>query len=90
MRTRRRQRFFRIGLELNPAVFQLNEEGMHMPAFSFEKISPPVRRAAGAPVAATSVVPRRRGLIVQIIDRFVEVRVKRTVQDKGARHEPKS
>jgi hypothetical protein len=79
----------RVGLE-HPAVFQLNEEGMHMPAFSFEKISPPVRRAAGAPVAATSVVPRRRGLIVQIIDRFVEVRVKRTVQDKGARHEPKS
>jgi hypothetical protein len=72
-------------------VFQLNEEGMHMPAFSFEKISPPVRRAAGAPVAATSVVPRRRGLIVQIIDRFVEVRVKRTgVNEKAARHAPKS
>jgi hypothetical protein len=66
-------------------VFQLNDEEMHMPAFSFEKLSPPVRRAAATPVSAISVAPRRRGLIVQIIDRFVEVRVKRTVpQEKSA------
>ena len=64
-----------------------------MPAFTFEKLSPPVRRAAATPAAATAVVPRRRGLIVQIIDRFVEVRVKRTVlQEKSAigRREPKT
>jgi hypothetical protein len=74
-------------------VFQLNEEGMHMPAFTFEKIAPPVRRASATPVAAAAVVPRRRGLIVQIIDRFVEVRVKRTMlQEQSAvpRPEPKS
>ncbi len=64
-----------------------------MPSFTFEKISPPVRRAPATPVAATAVVPRPRGLIVQIIDRFVEVRVKRTLlQEKAAiaRREPKS
>jgi hypothetical protein len=74
-------------------VFQLNEEEMHMPAFTFEKIAPPVRRAAAAPVAATAVAPSRRGLVVRIIDRFVEVRVKRTVlQETSAigHPEPKS
>jgi hypothetical protein len=66
-------------------VFQLNDEEMHMPAFTFEKLSPPVRRAAATPASAISVAPRRRGLIVKIIDRFVEVRVKRTVpQEKTA------
>ncbi len=56
-----------------------------MPAFTFEKLSPPVRRAAATPGSAISVAPRRRGLIVKIIERFVEVRVKRTVpQEKTA------
>jgi hypothetical protein len=66
---------------------------MHMPAFTFEKLSPPVRRATASAVTATAAAPRRRGLIVQIIDRFVEVRVKRTVlQEKSAigRREPKA
>lgn len=45
-----------------------------MPAFSFEKISPPVRRGPIAPI-----VKKQRGLIVQILDRFVEARMKRTV-----------
>jgi hypothetical protein len=44
-----------------------------MPAFSFEKISPPVRRG---PIP--SVVKKQRGVIVQMLDRFVEARVKRT------------
>jgi hypothetical protein len=44
-----------------------------MPAFTFEKISPPVRRGAG-PVAAK----KQRGVIVRIIGRFVGVRGKRT------------
>jgi hypothetical protein len=58
-----------------------------MPAFSFEKISPPAPRG---PVPATAEKPR--GVIVQIIDRLVETRVKRTLRrEKGviARREPK-
>ena len=56
-----------------------------MPAFSFEKISPPVRRGPIPPIAK-----KQRGIIVQILDRFVEARVKRSQrkQEKGviARH----
>jgi hypothetical protein len=63
-----------------------------MPAFSFEKISPPVRRG---PIP--SIEKKQRGVIVQILDRFVEARVKRTLreetmrEEKGviARHQPK-
>lgn len=43
-----------------------------MPAFTFEKISPPVRRG---PIP--SIEKKRRGVIVQILDRFVDARVKR-------------
>jgi hypothetical protein len=43
-----------------------------MPAFSFEKISPPTTRGPIAPI-----VVKKRGVIVQILDRFVEARVKR-------------
>jgi len=43
-----------------------------MPAFTFEKISPPARRA---PAAATPKKPR--GLISQMIDRFAERRARR-------------
>ncbi len=59
-----------------------------MPAFSFEKISPPVRRGPLAPI-----VTKQRGVIVQILDRFVEARVRRTSrQEKGAiaRRPPKA
>jgi hypothetical protein len=58
-----------------------------MPAFSFEKISPPVRRG---PIPA--IAKKQRGVIVQILDRFVEARVKRNMrEEKGviARHQPK-
>jgi hypothetical protein len=48
-----------------------------MPAFSFEKISPPASRGPIAPI-----VVRKRGVIVQILDRFVEARVKK---EKGVR-----
>jgi hypothetical protein len=48
-----------------------------MPAFTFEKISPPIRRGPIPPVAQ-----RQRGVIVQILDRFVEARVKRSRRDK--------
>ena len=51
-----------------------------MPAFSFEKISPPP--ATRGPIAP--VVVRKRGVIVQILDRFVEARVKRTEKKERA------
>ncbi|MFB9269102.1 hypothetical protein ACFFWD_39350 [Bradyrhizobium erythrophlei] len=47
-----------------------------MPAVSFEKISPPVRRGPIAPIEQ-----KQRGVIVQILDRFVEARVKRAQKD---------
>jgi hypothetical protein len=50
-----------------------------MPAFSFEKISPPVPHT---PVAATAVVRKQPGVIVQMLDRFVEARVKRARAEK--------
>ena len=59
-----------------------------MPAFTFEKIPPPVRRG---PIP--SIEKKQRGVIVQILDRFAEARVKRTRRgEKGviARHEPKA
>jgi hypothetical protein len=46
-----------------------------MPVFTFEKISPPVRRGPIAPIAK-----KQRGVIVLVIDRFVEARVKRTLR----------
>ena len=58
-----------------------------MPAFTFEKISPPIRRGPVPPIAK-----KQRGLIVQILDRFVEARVKRSLrEEKGviARNPPK-
>ena len=51
-----------------------------MPAFTFEKISPPVRRGPIPPIAK-----KQRGVIVQILDRFVEARAKRTVREKKGR-----
>ncbi len=52
-----------------------------MPAFTFEKISPPADRGPVPPVANK----KQRGVIVQILDRFAEARVKRTLkQEKGA------
>lgn len=51
-----------------------------MPAFTFEKISPPVRRGPIPPIAK-----KQRGVIVHILDRFVESRVKRKLrQEKRA------
>jgi hypothetical protein len=51
-----------------------------MPAFTFEKIAPPVRRG---PIPA--IARKQRGVIVQVLDRFVEARVKRRLrEEKGA------
>ncbi|MGB8397589.1 hypothetical protein [Bradyrhizobium sp.] len=51
-----------------------------MPAFTFEKISPPVRRGPIPPI-----VKKQRGVIVQILDRFVEARIRRGQrEERGA------
>ncbi|MDA9498327.1 hypothetical protein ACNJYD_31555 [Bradyrhizobium sp. DASA03005] len=50
-----------------------------MPAFTFEKISPPARRA---PTTPTPKKPR--GLISQMIDRFAERRARRALQGQRA------
>ena len=58
-----------------------------MPAFTFEKISPPVRRG---PIL--SIEKKQPGVIVQILDRFVDARIKRTRRaEQGviALHQPK-
>ena len=51
-----------------------------MPAFTFEKISPPADRGPVPPVANK----KQRGVIVQILDRLVEARVKRTLNEKAS------
>ncbi len=48
-----------------------------MPAFTFEKITPPVRRA---PTAAAPKKPR--SVISQMIDRIAERRARRSLQDE--------
>jgi hypothetical protein len=48
-----------------------------MPAFTFEKISPPIRRGPLPPIAK-----KQRGVIVQILGRFVEARVKRSQREE--------
>jgi hypothetical protein len=48
-----------------------------MPVFTFEKISTPVRRG---PIPA--IARKQRGVIVAILDRFVEARVKRTLREE--------
>jgi hypothetical protein len=49
-----------------------------MPAFTFEKISPPIRRGPIPPI-----VKKQKGLLVQILNRLVETRAKRTLREKG-------
>ena len=49
-----------------------------MPAFTFEKISPPVRRGPLPPI-----VKKQRGVIIQILDRFVAARVKRSLREEN-------
>ena len=69
--------------------FNSTKRGYTMPAFTFEKISPPADRGLIPPVANK----KQRGVIVQILDRFAEKRVKRSLQEeKGViarnRHTP--
>jgi hypothetical protein len=65
--------------------FNSTMRGFTMPAFTFEKISSRVRRVS--PAAAAK---KQRGVIVQILDRFSEARLRRKLHaDKGA-EQPKS
>jgi hypothetical protein len=52
-----------------------------MPAFTFEKISPPVRRAP-----ATTTPKKPRGFISQMIDRLSERRARRASRGDGTMH----
>ncbi len=57
-----------------------------MPVFTFEKISPPERRAPAAPTAK-----KPRGLINQMIDRFAERRALRAQRrDRAVRRDGKA
>ena len=49
-----------------------------MPAFTFEKISPPESRGPIPPVANK----KQRGVVVKMLDRFAEARVKRSLKEK--------
>ena len=53
--------------------------GYTVPAFTFEKISPPARRA---PAATTPKKPR--GMISRMIDRFGDRRARRALGDEQA------
>ena len=60
-----------------------------MPAFTFEKLSPPARRASNAPAADQ----KRRGAISSVLDRLAGARGKRSPQKEravSARKQPKS
>lgn len=52
----------------------LNDNGSAMPGFTFEKISPPDRRK---PAVAPATNERPRGRVVRMLERFVEMRVRR-------------
>jgi len=60
--------------------FISTKRGYTMPVFTFEKISPQDNRTPIPPVANK----KQRGVVVKMIDRFVEARVKRSLKaEKG-------
>jgi hypothetical protein len=68
--------------------FRLNGEWIAMPAFTFEKISPPARRTPNAPADK-----KRRGVIGQVLDRISPTRSKpapRDEQDDAAHQKSKT
>jgi hypothetical protein len=56
-------------------VFRLNDEGITVPAFSFEKIPAPPRIVAPA---AAVVAAKPRGRFARLVDRLVVLRQKST------------
>jgi hypothetical protein len=64
--------------------FNSTDRGQVMPAFTFEKITPPARHNPQSP----SPMPEKpRGLIVQILDRFVEARAKKSLRKNSLSNE---
>ena len=57
--------------------FNSTKRGYTMPAFTFEKISPPGEHHPVTPVANK----KQRGVIIQILDRFAEARVKQSKEE---------
>jgi hypothetical protein len=60
-----------------------------MPAFTFEKLSPPARRVSNAPAADK----KQRGVISSVLDRLAGARGKRSSQKERtvpARKKPKA
>ena len=53
-----------------------------MPAFTFEKISPPAGGSVPSVANGVAIAKKPRGVIIQILDRFVETRVKRTLLEE--------
>ena len=51
-----------------------------MPAFTFEKLSPPVRRGTAVAIEKKQ---RQRGRIGQFLDRFAEARTRRALSKDG-------
>jgi len=49
-----------------------------MPAFTFEKISPPASRGPTPPIANK----KQRVVLIQILDRFAEARIKRSLKEE--------
>jgi hypothetical protein len=62
-----------------------------MPAFTFEKISPPAGRASTpAPASAPPVANKKqRGVLIQALDRLAEARVKRAMKNGKTSASPK-
>ena len=57
-----------------------------MPVFTFEKISPPMRRVT----ASSSPAEKPRGVLPRLLDRFAESRAKRKVSvEKAAQPKPR-
>jgi hypothetical protein len=67
--------------------FLTSVEGLTMPVFTFEKISPPTRRAA----ASSSASEKPRGVLTQLFDRFAEARARRanSSDEKAAEPQPR-
>jgi len=63
-----------------PGSVQLNVEGNVMPAFSFEKLSPPADRRSESVPAPAAKKPRR--LFGHMIDRLVEARVRKNLRKR--------
>ncbi len=54
-----------------------------MPAFTFEKISPPAARNPAPPV-----VKKPRGVLAHMIDRFVDARIRKSERRASGRTAP--